>query len=100
MTKDFKYAVDADGIATITWDMPDKTMNVMSREGFIQFDGMVDKALVDDAVKGIIITSAKKDFAGGMDLNVFGKIRADSGDDAAEGFFGFVMDPHRIFRNL
>ena len=39
MTKDFKYAVDADGIATITWDMPDKTMNVMSREGFIQFDG-------------------------------------------------------------
>lgn len=100
MTKDFKYAVDADGIATITWDMPDKTMNVMSREGFIQFDGMVDKALVDDAVKGIIITSAKKDFAGGMDLNVLGKIRADAGDDPAEGFFGFVMDTHRILRKL
>jgi len=100
MTKDFKYAVDADGVATITWDVPDKSMNVMSREGFGLFDSMVDDALADDAVKGIIITSAKKDFAGGMDLNVLGTIRAEAGDNPAEGLFNFTMEGHRILRKL
>ncbi len=100
MTKDFKYAVDADGVATITWDVPDKSMNVMSREGFGLFESMVDDALADDAVKGIIVTSAKKDFAGGMDLNVLGKIRAEAGDNPAEGLFNFTMEGHRILRKL
>ncbi|MCK4860961.1 MAG: enoyl-CoA hydratase/isomerase family protein [Rhodobacteraceae bacterium] len=100
MTKDFKYAVDADGVATITWDVPDKSMNVMSRDGFALFDSMVDDALADDAVKGIIVTSAKRDFAGGMDLNVLGKIRAEAGDNPAEGLFNFTMQGHRILRKL
>ncbi|PCJ76308.1 MAG: 3-hydroxyacyl-CoA dehydrogenase [Rhodobacteraceae bacterium] len=100
MTKDFKYAVDADGVATITWDVPDKSMNVMSREGFGLFDSMVDDALADDGVKGIIITSAKKDFAGGMDLNVLGTIRTEAGDNPAEGLFNFTMEGHRILRKL
>jgi 3-hydroxyacyl-CoA dehydrogenase/enoyl-CoA hydratase/3-hydroxybutyryl-CoA epimerase len=100
MTKDFKYAVDADGVATITWDVPDKSMNVMSRDGFALFDSMVDDALADDAVKGIIITSAKRDFAGGMDLNVLGKIRAEAGENPAEGLFNFTMQGHRILRKL
>ena len=100
MTKDFKYAVDADGVATITWDVPDKSMNVMSREGFALFDRMVDDALADDAVKGIIVTSAKKDFAGGMDLNVLGKIREEAGNNPAEGLFNFTMSGHHILRKL
>ena len=100
MTQDFKYAVDADGVATITWDVPDKSMNVMSRDGFAQFDSMVDDALADDAVKGIIVTSAKRDFAGGMDLNVLGKIRAEAGANPAEGLFNFTMQGHRILRKL
>ena len=33
---DFTLNKDADGIATITWDVPDKSMNVMS------FDGLRD----------------------------------------------------------
>ncbi len=100
MTKDFKYAVDSDGVATITWDVPDKSMNVMSRDGFALFDSMVDDALADDSVKGIIITSAKRDFAGGMDLNVLGKIRAEAGENPAEGLFNFTMEGHRILRKL
>ncbi|OUS07231.1 3-hydroxyacyl-CoA dehydrogenase [Rhodobacterales bacterium 52_120_T64] len=100
MTKDFKYAVDADGVATITWDVPDKSMNVMSRDGFAQFDSMVDDALADDAVKGIIVTSAKKDFAGGMDLNVLSTIRAEAGDNPAQGLFDFTMSGHHILRKL
>jgi len=71
---DFTYSVDADGVATIAWDVPGKSMNVMSREGFALVSDMVDRALSDPAVRGIVVTSGKKDFAGGMDLNVLASI--------------------------
>jgi len=100
MTKDFKYDVDSDGIAIITWDVPGKKMNVMTRDGFALFDQLIDKALGDDGVKGLIITSGKADFAGGMDLNVLAAIREESGDNPAEGLFNFTMEGHRILRKL
>ncbi len=94
---DFTYAVDADGVATITWSVPDKSMNVMSLAGFAQMNGMIDQALADKAVKGVIITSGKKDFAGGMDLNVIAKMRDDGG---AAGIFSGVMEMHAILRKI
>ncbi len=100
MSEDFKYNVDADGVAFITWDVPGKSMNVMSRAGFELLDTLMDKALADDAVKGIVITSAKKDFAGGMDLNVLGAIREEAGDNPAEGLFNFTMEGHRVLRKI
>ena len=82
MTQHFTIATDAEGVATITWDTPGKSMNVMSIEGFHQLDGLIDNALADDAIKGIVITSGKPgSFAGGMDLNVIAKMRDDGGDD-------------------
>ena len=56
---DFTLTKDAEGIATIIWDVADKTMNVMSFEGLEQLDAQIDDALADDAVKGIVITSGK-----------------------------------------
>ncbi len=72
---DFKYDVDVDGIAIITWDAEGKSMNVLTREAFGLVEEYIDRALGDDAVKGVVITSGKKDFAGGMDLNVLATIR-------------------------
>ncbi|MCJ8333202.1 MAG: 3-hydroxyacyl-CoA dehydrogenase NAD-binding domain-containing protein [Epibacterium sp.] len=97
---DFKYAVDADGVAVITWDAEGKSMNVLTREAFALVEEYVDTALADDAVKGIVITSGKKDFAGGMDLNVLATIREESGDTPAQGLFDFTMNGHRILRKL
>lgn len=94
---DFTYAVDADGVATITWDVPAKSMNVMSLAGFAELDAHIDAALADAGVKGIILTSGKKDFAGGMDLNVIAKMREDGG---AEGIFTGVMNMHAILRKI
>ena len=48
---DFTYAVDGDGVATITWDVSGKSMNVMSMAGFAELDGLIDRALADAAVK-------------------------------------------------
>ncbi len=62
---DFSYNLDADGVATITWDTVAKSMNVMQMEGFADLDALVAQGLNDPTCKGIIITSAKKDFAGG-----------------------------------
>ncbi len=94
---DFTTTIDADGVATITWDVPGKSMNVMSLAGFAELNSQIDAALADSAVKGIIITSGKKDFAGGMDLNVIAKMRDDGG---AEGIFNGVMDMHAILRKI
>jgi len=97
---EFHYATDADGIATITWDLPGKSMNVMTREGFAEFNTLVDRALGDASVKGIIVTSGKESFAGGMDLNVLARIRDEAGDNPAQALFDFTMSGHHILRKL
>ncbi|WP_323038313.1 3-hydroxyacyl-CoA dehydrogenase NAD-binding domain-containing protein [Gemmobacter sp.] len=97
---DFTYAVDADGVATITWDVPGKSMNVMSMTGFMELDGLIDRALGDAAVKGVIITSGKKDFAGGMDLNILAKMKSEAGDTPAKGVFDGIMSMHHGLRKI
>ncbi len=97
---DFTMEIDADGVAVVTWDVPGKSMNVLNREAFSTCEDLIDQALADDAVKGIVITSGKKDFAGGMDLNVLASIREESGDNPAQGLFDFIMNGHRILRKI
>ncbi len=97
---DFTMKTDADGVAIITWDVSGKSMNVLSMEGYGELDACIDAALGDDAVKGIIITSAKDTFAGGMDLNILGALRASAGDNPAQGIFDWVMQAHVLLRKI
>ncbi|MFT4716254.1 MAG: 3-hydroxyacyl-CoA dehydrogenase/enoyl-CoA hydratase/3-hydroxybutyryl-CoA epimerase [Paracoccaceae bacterium] len=97
---DFHYTKGDDGIATITWDCPDKSMNVMSFDALAELDAHVDTALADDGVKGVIITSGKKDFAGGMDLNALAGLRSDAGENPAEGIFNGIMQMHGVLRKI
>ena len=101
MSQHFTLQTDAEGVATITWDTPGKSMNVMSIEGFQQLDTLIDEALADEAVKGIVLTSGKEgSFAGGMDLNVIAKMREDGGDDPASSIFDGIMQIHLILRKI
>jgi 3-hydroxyacyl-CoA dehydrogenase/enoyl-CoA hydratase/3-hydroxybutyryl-CoA epimerase len=93
---DFTYAVDAEGVATIVWDVAGKSMNVMSTAAFALLSDLVDRGLADAGVKGIIITSGKKDFAGGMDLNVIAEMRAGG----AQAIFDGVMMMHGVLRKI
>ncbi|RWR49953.1 3-hydroxyacyl-CoA dehydrogenase [Sinirhodobacter ferrireducens] len=93
---DFTYELGADGVAVITWDVPGKSMNVMSLEGFALLDSFIDTALADEAVKGVVITSGKKDFAGGMDLNVIAQMR----EGGAQAIFEGVMQMHKVLRKI
>jgi 3-hydroxyacyl-CoA dehydrogenase/enoyl-CoA hydratase/3-hydroxybutyryl-CoA epimerase len=93
---EFHYAADAEGIATITWDVPGRSMNVMSPEGLAELEAAFDRAFADPAVRGVVLTSGKADFAGGMDLKVLANMRAGG----AEAIFAGVMAIHRLFRKI
>ena len=98
---DFTMKTDADGVAIITWDVPGKSMNVMSIEGLSELDSIIDTVLSDDAIKGAVITSGKDgSFAGGMDLNLLAKMREDAGDDPAQGLFDGTMKMHALLRKI
>ena len=97
---DFHYSVDADGVATITWDIPNKSMNVLSMHGIQELNDHIDTALADDAVKGIVITSGKDSFAGGMDLNIIAKMKDEAGDNPAQGLMDGLMQMHGILRKI
>jgi 3-hydroxyacyl-CoA dehydrogenase/enoyl-CoA hydratase/3-hydroxybutyryl-CoA epimerase len=98
---DFTMKTDADGVALITWDTVGKSMNVMSQQAFSDLSDLIDQALADEAVKGIVLTSGKDGtFAGGMDLNVIAKMKEDAGDDPARGVFEGVMQMHGVLRKI
>ncbi len=76
----FKLDIDADGIALITWDMADRSMNVITMEVIEELSDLVDKVAGDAAIKGAVITSGKEAFCGGADLTMLesmGAIYAD-----------------------
>ena len=97
---DFTKTHDADGIATITWDCYERPMNVMSEQGFFDLDVMVDDCLADETVKGVIITSAKSDFAAGMDLSVIAQTKEKNPENPAQGCFEMVTQIHKILRKI
>jgi 3-hydroxyacyl-CoA dehydrogenase / enoyl-CoA hydratase / 3-hydroxybutyryl-CoA epimerase len=96
----FTTDIDADGVATITWDLPGRSMNVLTEDGITELDAAIDAALADPAVKGIVITSGKADFAGGMDLNVIARMKERAGADPARGLFDGIMALHALLRKI
>lgn len=68
MNNTIKYAVDGDGIATLTIDLPDMPMNVLTPELMTDLAILVDQAAADEAVKGLVLTSGKKAFIAGADI--------------------------------
>jgi 3-hydroxyacyl-CoA dehydrogenase / enoyl-CoA hydratase / 3-hydroxybutyryl-CoA epimerase len=66
----FKLAIDADGIALLSWDVPDRSMNVITLQGIGELSAIVEQLAADAAVKGVVITSAKETFCAGADITL------------------------------
>ena len=100
----FKFDVDADGIALITWDMADRSMNVITMDVIAELDAIVEKVTADAATKGAVITSAKDAFCGGADLTMLERMGAVYADLAktkgAEAAAGYVFDESRKLSQL
>ena len=71
----FKLDVDSDGMALVTWDMGDRSMNVITMDVIAELGTIVDKVANDAAIKGVVITSGKPAFCGGADLAMLESIR-------------------------
>jgi 3-hydroxyacyl-CoA dehydrogenase/enoyl-CoA hydratase/3-hydroxybutyryl-CoA epimerase len=90
----FKIETDSDGIAVVTWDMPDKSMNVIDLSVMDEWEQIVDSMAADEAVKGVVLASGKKTFGAGADLSMLqdmlGQFRAEEAknpDAAAQMLF-------------
>jgi len=68
MSNTIQYTVDQDGIAILTIDLPGKSMNVLTPEVMADLETLVDRAVTDEAVKGLVIASSKKTFIAGADI--------------------------------
>ncbi|QHS09355.1 3-hydroxyacyl-CoA dehydrogenase NAD-binding domain-containing protein [Sinimarinibacterium sp. NLF-5-8] len=76
-----QFTQDQDGIVTLTLDMPGRSMNVLNDELTQPFVEAITKIETDDSIKGVIITSGKKEFLAGADID---KVYAIT--DPAEAF--------------
>ena len=71
----FRFETDADGIGTLTWDMPGRSMNVITPEVMAELDQVIDTVASDEAIKGCVIVSGKESFSGGADLTMLQGLR-------------------------
>ncbi|MEA3536254.1 FAD-dependent oxidoreductase [Rhizobium sp. CC-YZS058] len=103
----FTLETDQNGIALVTWDMPGKSMNVITQEVLAELDAIVDQVAGDAAIKGAVITSGKAAFSGGADLSMikgmfsfYEEQKAIDPDQAAAKLFELAGSLTRVFRKL
>jgi len=90
----FRFETDADGIATLTWDMPGRSMNVITTEVMAEIESVIDHVVATASIKGCVITSGKETFSGGADLTMLQGLGAEyarhvkaKGEEPAMAFF-------------
>ena len=64
-----------DGIALIVFDSPGP-VNTLGAQDNVEFADLIDRLLADETVKGIVLTSAKRDFLAGGDLDQLRRVAA------------------------
>ncbi|MEP9396806.1 3-hydroxyacyl-CoA dehydrogenase NAD-binding domain-containing protein [Mesorhizobium sp. KR2-14] len=105
--RNFTVETDADGIALVTWDMPDRSMNVFTEEVMDELGAIIDQVAGDAAIRGAVITSGKDSFSGGADLTMlqkmlglFQKEKARDPDKAIKLLFDNAGRMSQLFRKL
>ena len=69
-SKTIKWDQDADGVVILTLDDPNQSANTMNRDYGESMAATVERLVAEkDSISGVIITSAKKTFFAGGDLN-------------------------------
>ena len=92
--QNFRFETAADGVALLIWDMPGRSMNVITPQVMADLDQAVDAVAADGAIKGCVIASGKAAFSGGADLSMlqqgaakYAKALKEQGEDAANKLF-------------
>jgi 3-hydroxyacyl-CoA dehydrogenase/enoyl-CoA hydratase/3-hydroxybutyryl-CoA epimerase len=105
--KHFKFEVDEDGIALLTFDSPGRSMNVLSFEAVMELKEAIEKVASDDKITGAVITSGKSAFCAGADLSelgggfteVLGEMKTNA-EAAKKKLFEMQFGLNSVFRGL
>ncbi|MCH8859459.1 MAG: enoyl-CoA hydratase/isomerase family protein, partial [Proteobacteria bacterium] len=91
----FKWDQDDDGIVTLTWDMPDKPVNLLSLSAVEDIAKAADAIAKDERVRGVVIVSAKKgNFCAGADLDEMAA-HASGGAKSMKAAFELMTSVHK-----
>lgn len=93
-----QFDLGQDGIAVISLDLPDRSVNVFTAELVADLEHAVERVLVDETIQGAVLTSAKSVFLAGADLKAL--VGAyDAGIDALTASQRFARE-NRLFRRM
>ncbi|HVB90152.1 MAG TPA: FAD-dependent oxidoreductase, partial [Beijerinckiaceae bacterium] len=104
----FTFDVDADGIALLTWDMPNRSMNVITVAVMDELESVIEKVASDESVKGCVIASGKETFSGGADLGMLEDVvqrmtelaKSAGLETAMQSFFDVTRRLSLLYRRL
>jgi 3-hydroxyacyl-CoA dehydrogenase/enoyl-CoA hydratase/3-hydroxybutyryl-CoA epimerase len=71
-----------DGVGILTWHDTTRPMNVMSEAVLMAFESSLNTLLADPSVKGVVITSGRKEFVVGADISLLVNLREAPADKA------------------
>ncbi len=96
MTSSVNSVIDQDGIAVLTWDMPDSPVNKLNEQSLSDFHIAFKAAVENEKVVGIVLASAKPDFIVGADLAMLQQMRSQTVAASYEA----VMNIHKLLRYM
>ena len=104
----FRFDVDQDGIALLVWDMPGRSMNVITEAVMDEIERTIDHVAGDPAIKGCVVTSGKAAFSGGADLGMLrqlgsdyaARVRSEGAEVAMQAFFDGSRRLSLLYRKL
>src|SRR3954467_6193373 len=92
-----RWDQDSDGIVVLTLDDPEQSANTMNEAYAESIRATLDKLEAEkDSITGVVVTSAKKTFFAGGDLNDLKKVTPETADQ----FAAAIRDGKSVLRRL
>ncbi len=101
-TETIKVDIDVDGIALLSIDVPNQTMNVITPQLIEDFATLIEQIASDDKIKGAVITSGKATaFMAGADLKgMDGKAKKEAAPDPRKSPAAQMLEKNSAFTQL
>src|SRR3954470_12528836 len=97
MANTIRWEQDSDGIVTLILDDPNQSANTMNADYGESIRATVDRLEAEkESIAGVVITSAKKTFFAGGDLNDLKKVTPETAGE----FAGWVRENKALLRRL
>ena len=97
MSNTIRWEQDTDGIVVLTLDDPDQSANTINEAYVRSMATTLDRLEAEkDSITGVVVTSAKKTFCAGADLNEVIKATRDDAPRIAEGVHELAAQLRRL----